>query len=182
MATAAPWAGLQGSAPASTRGLSVASYNIGACTDDMFSSEEKKPAFIKKLRQDLGELCPWSSRVARLWPHGAVDGNSAPAATRGAAVLKGGGKGGFQEIHQVDVIGRRGARNFLEASLRTWEAKPHPRGHFSQSLLDGESFPGLAVPQSKLQNKLENKLQNKLQNRLQSTLLNKLQNTEYVSQ
>ena len=57
MATAAPWAGLQGSAPASTRGLSVVSYNIGARTDDMFSSEEKKPAFIKTLRQDLGDLC-----------------------------------------------------------------------------------------------------------------------------
>ena len=51
------WAGLQGSAPASTRGLSVVSYNIGALTDDTFSSEEKKPAFIKKLRQDLGDLC-----------------------------------------------------------------------------------------------------------------------------
>ena len=25
--------------------------------------------------------------------------------------------------------------------MRTWEAKPHPRGSFSQSLLDGESFP-----------------------------------------
>ena len=69
------------------------------------------------------------------------DRNSAPAATRGAAVMKGGGKGGFQEIHQVDVIGRRDAQKFLEASLRTWEAKPHPRGRFFQSLLDGESFP-----------------------------------------
>ena len=51
------WAGLQGSAPASTRGLSLVSYNIGVRTDGMFSSEEKKPAFIKKLRQDLGDLC-----------------------------------------------------------------------------------------------------------------------------
>ena len=37
--------------------MSVVSYNIGARTDDTFSSEEKKPAFIKKLRQDLGDLC-----------------------------------------------------------------------------------------------------------------------------
>ena len=49
------------------------------------------------------------------------DRNSAPAGTRGA--------------------GRRDAQKFLEASLRTWEAKPHPRGRFFQSLLDGESFP-----------------------------------------
>ena len=55
--------------------------------------------------------------------------------------MKGVGQGGFQEIHQVDVIGRRDAQKFLEASLRTWEAKPHPRGRFFQSLLDGESFP-----------------------------------------
>ena len=34
------------------------------------------------------------------------DGYSAPAATRGEAVMKGGGKGGFQGIHQVDVLGR----------------------------------------------------------------------------
>ena len=81
MAAAAPWAGLQGSAPASTRGLSVVSYNIGARTDDTFSSEEKKPAFIKKLRQDLGELCrdaevvclqeaspAWSRQVQELVP------------------------------------------------------------------------------------------------------------------
>ena len=50
-------------------------------------------------------------------------------------------KGGFQEIHQVDVLGRLDAQKFLEACLRTWEAKPHPRGSFSQSLLDGARFP-----------------------------------------
>ena len=55
--------------------------------------------------------------------------------------MKGGGKGSFQEIHQVDVVGRQDAQKFLEASLRIWKAKPHPRGSFSQSLLDGESFP-----------------------------------------
>ena len=57
MAAAAPWAGLQGSAPASTRGLSVVSYNIGARADGAFSSDQKQPAFIKKLHQDLENLC-----------------------------------------------------------------------------------------------------------------------------
>ena len=156
MATSAPWAGLQGSAPASTRGLSVASYNIGARTYDTFSSDEGKPAFIKQLRQDLGELCrdtdaiclqeassssartpntrqqhvpgrhfgwvvegvdgraarfDWvlervDGTAARIHPSSNVHGtpvygrmeqwapprdrNSAPAATRGAAVMKGG--------------------------------------------------------------------------------------------
>ena len=69
------------------------------------------------------------------------DGRSAPAATRGEAVMKGGGKGGFQERHQVDVLGRSDAHKFLEACLRTWEEQPHPRGCFSQSLLDGARFP-----------------------------------------
>ena len=37
--------------------MSVVAYNIGARTDDTFSSEEQKPAFITKLGQDLKVLC-----------------------------------------------------------------------------------------------------------------------------
>ena len=69
------------------------------------------------------------------------DASSAPAATRGEDVMRGGQQGGFLDRHQVDVLGRADAQKFLEASLRTWEARPHPRGQFSESLLDGSRFP-----------------------------------------
>ena len=52
------------------------------------------------------------------------DGYSAPAATRGEAV-KGSGKGGFQGIHQVDVLGRMDAKKFLMALRSTqWPLLP----------------------------------------------------------
>ena len=70
-------------------------------------------------------------------PH---DGYSAPAATRGKAVMSGGGTSSFQEIHQVDILSRADAKKFLAASLATWQAKEQPRGSFSQSLLDGTRF------------------------------------------
>ncbi len=53
-------------APASTRGLpalastcryGVATYNIGARTDEMFSGPQKQPQFERKLREDLEKLC-----------------------------------------------------------------------------------------------------------------------------
>ena len=48
----------------------------------------------------------------------------APAATRGEAV-KGSGKGGFQGIHQVDVLGRMDAKKFLMALRSTqWPLLP----------------------------------------------------------
>jgi len=64
------------------------------------------------------------------------DGYSAPAATRGEAV-KGSGKGGFQGIHQVDVLGRMDAKKFLKACEETWAAQPHPRTVFAKNLMDG---------------------------------------------
>jgi hypothetical protein len=69
------------SAPAPTRGLEVVSFNIGARTDDMFSSEAKRPMFIGKLRDELDQLCrradiiclqecspSWSQEVLALTP------------------------------------------------------------------------------------------------------------------
>ena len=45
------------SAPASTRGLHVVTFNIGARTDNMFSSEAKRPAFLMRLHEQLNQLC-----------------------------------------------------------------------------------------------------------------------------
>ena len=72
--------------------MSVVAYNIGARTDDTFSSEEQKPAFIKKLRQDLEELCrdmdviclqevspAWTTQVLEVVPPEGLITCSAPA-------------------------------------------------------------------------------------------------------
>ena len=45
------------SAPASTRGLVVVTFNIGARADDMFSSEAKRPQFMMMLFEQLNQLC-----------------------------------------------------------------------------------------------------------------------------